>query len=159
MSRIPKCARGGRSARMIATRVMIGARGALLAAGAACALAAPRAPDGLQAARTVFAAAVAARDVKRIVALSDFPISVEMYGGAPRITAGQFLADKRTFDNLFGPPDAALVHCIAVAAPERQDDEKSFGHGLWFVGCNGNEYYFALRHAHWVFAGYENINE
>jgi hypothetical protein len=144
---------------MIATRFIAGAMAALLATGTTCAFGVSKAPAGLQAERTKFAAAVAARDMKRIVALSDFPISVEMYGGAPRITASQFLADKRTFSDLFGPPDSGIVHCIGTAAPERQDDVKSFGHDFWLVDCNGNEYYFASRQGRWVFAGYENINE
>jgi hypothetical protein len=147
--------RSGRHVGMMATRFM--AMAAFLAAGATCASAAP--PAGLQAVRTSFAAAVAARDLKRVVALSDFPVSIEMTGAPPKLSARQFLTDKRNFDNLFGPPDAGLVHCIGTAAAQRQDDAKSFGHGLWFVDCNGNEFYFALRRGHWVFAGYENINE
>jgi hypothetical protein len=144
---------------VIATRFAAGAMAALLATGTTVASGAPKAPAGLEAARTEFAAAVAARDVKRVVALSDFPLSVEMYGGAPQITARQFLADKRTFRDLFGSPDAGIVHCIGTAALERQDDANAFGHGFWFADCNGNEYFFTARQGHWLFVGYENINE
>lgn len=124
-----------------------------LAAGAA------NAPPGVDVARKAFALAVQTRDLKRIVALSDFPLAVDVYGAAPKITATQFLADKRKFDDLFGPPDAGIVRCIRSDALQRQDDIKSFGRGFWFVDCNGNEYFFAWRSGKWVFVGYENINE
>jgi hypothetical protein len=116
-------------------------------------------PSGLDAARKDLALAVQARDLKRIVALADFPLAVEGFGAAPTITAQQFLTDKRKFDDLFGPPDAGIVGCIRGEALQRQDDEKSFGHGFWYIDCNGNEFFFTVRGGKWLFVGYENINE
>jgi hypothetical protein len=142
-----------------ATILKAGAMAALVASGAAYASGAQKVPAGLEAARTALAVAVAAHDVKRIVAVSGFPIAVEMYGAAPTITAGRFLTDKRNFDELFGPPDAGIVQCIRTATAVRQDDAKAFGHGFWFVDCNGNDYFFTARQNRWLFVGYENINE
>jgi hypothetical protein len=119
----------------------------------------PRAPAGLNAARQDFALAVQARDLKRIAALANFPLAVEGFGAAPTMTARQFLTDKRTFADLFGPPDAGIVRCIRAEAPQLQDDKGSFGHGFWFVDCNGNEYFFTMRGGKWLFVGYQNINE
>jgi hypothetical protein len=130
--------------------------GLCAAAGAAGTAAAPA---GLDAARKAFASAVAARDLKGIVALSGFPVAVEMYGYAPAIGSKQFLGDKRKFSDLFGAPDASTVQCIASGNLEQQTDRKQFGFGSWFADCNGNEYFFTLRGARWLFTGYQNINE
>jgi len=131
---------------------------AMLLSGSLAADAA-NAPPGVDAARKTFALAVHARDLKRIVALSDFPVAVDVYGAAPKITARQFLADIRQFDDLFGPPDAGIIRCIGSEALQLQDDMKSFGHGYWFVDCNGNAYFFAWRAGKWLFVGYQNVNE
>jgi hypothetical protein len=128
-------------------------------AGAAGAAGTANTPAGLDTARKAFAAAVAARDLKGIVALSGFPIAVEMYGYAPTIGSKQFLSDKRKFADLFGAPDENTVHCIAAGNMERQNDRKQFGFGSWSADCNGNEYFFTLRNGRWLFTGYENINE
>src|SRR5215469_3413205 len=125
---------------MIITRIVAATMAALLASGAVVAAGAP--PAGLATARADFATAVASRNTKQIVALSDFPLAVEMYGAPPTMTAKDFLAHKQMFDNLFGPPDAGIVQCIRSAAAELQSDAKSFGHGNWIVDCNGNEYFF-----------------
>jgi hypothetical protein len=128
-------------------------------AGGTAAAGTANAPSGLDAARKAFAAAVAARDLKGIVALSGFPVAVEMYGYAPAIGSKQFLNDKRKFSDLFGAPDAGTVQCIATGNLEQQNDRKQFEFGSWFADCNGNEYFFTQRNGRWLFTGYQNINE
>jgi len=123
------------------------------------AVGAPNVPAGVDAARKNLALAVQARDLKRIVALADFPLAVDVSGAAPKMTAAQFLADKQKFEELFGPPDGGIVRCIRSDALQLQDDVKSFGHGSWFVDCNGNAYFFTLRGGRWLFLGYQNVNE
>ena len=123
------------------------------------ALGAPNVPAGLYAVRKDLAQAVQTHDRKRIVALSDSPLAVEGYGAAPKMTAQQFLANEDKFDGLFGSADAGIVRCIRTDPPQLQGDKKSFGYGSWFIDCNGNEYFFALRSGKWLFVGYQNINE
>jgi hypothetical protein len=121
--------------------------------------AATAAPANLDVARKAFSAAVAAQDLKRIVALSAFPVAVEMYRYPKSITSAAFLHDRRTFTVLFGPPDAEIVRCIESGELQQQQDRTQFEFGSWFVDCNGNEFHFASRNGQWRFVGYENINE
>jgi hypothetical protein len=142
---------------MSANRILVAL--AICISGTLCGAVLAKSPNDLDAARRVFSAAVSARDLKRIVALSTFPVAVEMYGHRPNIKAAQFLRDKQNFTDLFGAPDAGTVKCIASGAAALQNDAKQFGFGSWFVDCNGNEYFFAQRSGQWLFTAYQNINE
>ena len=132
---------------------------ALFALTHAQAAAPSSAPADLQTARVALAAAVAAHDLKAITKLADFPLPIDAYRTAPKLTEAKFLADKTEFTNVFGDGDPSVVECLRKADASLQNDPKEFGAGSWVVDCNGLEYYFGQRQGHWRLVGYQNINE
>ncbi|MBV9572312.1 MAG: hypothetical protein JO056_13815 [Alphaproteobacteria bacterium] len=131
----------------------------VLACAGANAAESAKAPAALEQMRAKFAAAVAARDRTAVAKLSRFPLAIEGYELAPKLTEQKFLRDKNRFDGLFFGGDAQLVTCLKTQPFTYQADAKQFGARLWLLDCNGNEYYFGEDHGHWAFAAYQNINE
>jgi hypothetical protein len=109
--------------------------------------------------RKAFAAAVGVKDRVAVAKLSHFPLAVDVYGSAPKLMQQQFLRDPAYFNGWFFGGDPALVKCLKTKPFAYQPDAKQFGARLWYLDCNGNEYYFGARGGHWAFVGYENINE
>jgi hypothetical protein len=118
-----------------------------------------KAPAVLEKFRTIFAAAVAAKDRAGVAKLSRFPLAMEGYEMGPKLGERDFLRDKSHFEGIFFAGDAELVKCLRTAPFAYQPDAKQFGAGLWDLDCNGNEYYFGARDGKWAFAAYQNINE
>jgi hypothetical protein len=118
-----------------------------------------KATPALEGVRKVFGAAVAAADRKAIAKLSRFPLAVEVYGFGPKLSEHEFLRNDDYFRGWFFGGDAQLVKCLKTTAFAYQADKKEFGAGLWYLDCNGNEYYFGARGGKWAFAAYQNINE
>ena len=128
--------------------------------GASAAQPAPaKAPPALEQARKAFAGAVAAKDRLAVAKLARFPLAVEVYGFGPKLSEHDFITDKTYFDGWFFEGDPETVKCLRTQAFSYQADKKEFGAGLWYLDCNGNEYYFGARGSTWAFAAYQNINE
>jgi hypothetical protein len=132
---------------------------ACLATASSAAQPAAKAPAALEDVRKAFAAAVAAKDRTAIAKLSRFPLAVEIYGFGPKLSEREFLRKKDYFDGWFFGGDPETVKCLKTTAFAYQADKKEFGSGLWYLDCNGNEYYFGPRGGKWAFAAYQNINE
>jgi hypothetical protein len=122
--------------------------------------AAPAAPPReLDVARKAFIAAIVKHDAKAIAALTNFPVLVEEYQVAPRITEAQFKKKSAAITGLFGNGAKELVDCVGSGPLTLQTDRTQFGAGMWLADCNGNEYFFAQHGGKWLFAAYQNINE
>ena len=117
------------------------------------------APPGLDAARIALTKAIAARDWNGIANLTAWPLAIDMYQAAPRLTQAQYRKDHRKLTILFGDGDKDLLTCVATTPLTRQGDKKSFGYDSWVADCNGNEFYFGLRAGKALFTAYQNINE
>lgn len=131
----------------------------LCTASAALAAATPAPPPELEALRKELAAAVKAKDLKAIVALSSFPLAFSGYEAPEQITEADFLSDKDQFNGLFFEGDDQLVACLADGPLEYQADNLEFPDSPWFIDCSGNEYYFSQIDGAWRFTAYMNINE
>jgi hypothetical protein len=118
-----------------------------------------KAPPALEHARNALAAAVAAKDRFAVAKLSRFPLAVEVYGAGPKLSEREFLRDESHFDGWFFSGDPETVKCLKTQPFAYQPDKKEFGAGLWYLDCNGNEYYFGAGGGTWAFAAYQNINE
>ena len=118
-----------------------------------------KAPAELEAMRQAFAGAVADKDRAAVAMLSSFPLTIESYGNKPKLNEQMFVRDKQYFDGWFFSGDAEVVQCLKRHAFSYQGTRKEFGAGLWYLDCNGNEYYFGLRAGKWAFVAYQNVNE
>jgi hypothetical protein len=116
-------------------------------------------PKELDVARKAFVAAIVRHDAKAIAALTNFPVRVEEYQGAPRITEAQFKKSSAAITGLFGDGAKELIDCVGGGPLTLETDKAQFGAGMWVADCNGNEYFFAQRGGKWLFAAYQNINE
>ncbi len=116
-------------------------------------------PPALDATRIALTKAIAARDWNGVASLTAWPLAIDMYEAAPRLTKAQYLKDHRKLTILFGDGDKDLLKCVAAAPLTRQGDRKDFGYDSWFADCNGNEFYFGLRGGKVLFTAYQNINE
>ena len=117
------------------------------------------APSALDAARVTLTKAIAAHDWNGVANLTAWPLAIDMYQAAPRLTQAQYLKDHRKLTILFGDGDKDLLKCVATAPLTRQGNKKDFGYDSWVADCNGNEFYFGLRGGKALFTAYQNINE
>lgn len=129
------------------------------AASAALAASTPAPPPELNAARKALAAAVKAKDLKAIVALSRFPLAFSGYEAPDKISEVDFLSDKDQFSGLFYDGDDQLVTCLRTGALNYQAKDRDFPDSPWYIDCDGNEYYFGLVGGKWRFTSYMNVNE
>jgi hypothetical protein len=142
------------------TVLKIAALAAIGSCVATIAFAAPaKPPTGLDAMRATFVKAIAAKDLKTAFALTAFPLQVEEYQAAPRLTLKQVTADGGKFTTLFGDGDKDLLACVGTGPVVLQTDKTQFAAGQWLADCNGNEFYFSRRDGKWLFTAYQNINE
>lgn len=131
----------------------------LCVASAAFAASAPTPPPKLEALRKALATAVKAHDRKAIVKLSRFPIAFRGYEAPEKITEAEFLSDKETFSSLFYDGGEQIVTCLATGKLEYQKKDPDFPGSPWFIGCDGNLYYFGRAGGAWRFTSYQNDNE
>ncbi len=134
---------------------------ALLLAATAAHAAGPKAPEGLSLARKALADAVEKKDVKAFAAMSRFPLVIDVYQMAPKITAKEF--GKADIDLMFGGGDEGVLKClrgdsVAKNDPKADETARRFGKS-WYADCDGNNYFFAEKDGRWVFTGYQNVNE
>ena len=132
---------------------------ACFAAATLTASAAPAKPPGLDAARRALVRAIVAHDWKAVADVTNFPLAIEMYRSAPKLTRAQFLKDHRKLTILFGDGDSGLLNCVGTGQLAFQVDQTQFGGRAWYADCNGNEFYFDQRAGKWLFTAYQNINE
>jgi hypothetical protein len=107
-------------------------------------------PADLVKARTDFAAAVAAKDLKAAEALTRFPLK-NVATSAPRtISQAGFAQQFETYEQ--------MADCLKTApleyVPGGGGRPKS-----WIVNCNGNIIHFSLKKGRWLHNEYENVNE
>jgi hypothetical protein len=134
---------------------------ALLFTATALEAAEPKAPEGLSAARNALADAVVRKDAKAFAAMSRFPLTIDVYQMASKISAKQFDADD--INLMFGGGDEGVLACVR-SGPISKNDPKAdqtarrFG-ASWSADCDGNNYFFAEKDGQWRFIGYQNVNE
>lgn len=129
------------------------------AASAALAAATPEPPAELETLRQALAAAVKAQDRKAIVALSRFPLAFSGYEAPEKISEAEFLTEEHQFSGLFFDGSEGIVTCLATAKLEFQAENPDFPGSPWFIGCDGNLYYFGQVGTEWRFTSYMNVNE
>lgn len=115
-------------------------------------------PPQLDSVRKALAAAVAARDIKAVAALTNFPLAFSGYEAPDSVSQADFLSDKNNFNGMFFEGDAHIVGCLRTGKLEFEA-KPTFAGSPWVIDCDGNEYYFGQRGGKWLFTGYENINE
>src|SRR5437867_2540646 len=118
-----------------------------------------KAPAALEQVRKDFAAAVAARDRAAVAKLARFPVALEVYGLPPKLTEREFLHNGDRFAGIFYDGEPEMVKCLKTLPFAYEAKKTEFGAGLWYLDCNGNEYYFGKSGGKWAFAAYQNINE
>ncbi|HLW93684.1 MAG TPA: hypothetical protein VKS78_20600 [Roseiarcus sp.] len=122
----------------------------LLVLAPSAAVAADAPPQALVEARSAFAAAVAAKDLKATEALTSFPLKNVVTQRAKNDSEAGF---KRQFEMY-----EQMADCLKRAPLE-------YVHGgggrpnSWIVSCNGAILYFALIRDRWLHDEYENVNE
>jgi hypothetical protein len=106
-------------------------------------------PD-LEAARVGFAAAIASKDLRRVLKLTNFPLQNEEESGPKWISRSAF---PKYFE-LHAYPE--FSECIKSAPLERDRQAKSVHSSA--INCNGNIFYFSEVKGRWLHVKYENIN-
>jgi hypothetical protein len=120
----------------------------LFAASVAAAAEAP--PAALVEARSAFARAVAAKDIKAAEALTSFPLK-NVVTSAPRtIPQSGFAHQFEMYEQMGDCLKSAPLEYV----PGGGGRAKS-----WIVNCNGNILYFALKQGRWLHTEFENVNE
>lgn len=107
-------------------------------------------PKDLVQTRTAFAAAVAAKNVAALEALTRFPLDNDVYGEAKSISRAAFAKHVVVYEQ--------MADCIKTAPLERDVHAKA-GIKSWLLNCNGNFLYFAFNKGRWVHNEYQNVNE
>jgi hypothetical protein len=124
----------------------------LLAFGAASATEAP--PPELAKLRSAFAAAVAAKDVKALAALSRFPLTNQVYQAPDKISRAGFVQSVIVNDYW------EEAECLRKAPLERdvRDDRAK---ASWFVACDhgNNIFHFVRDGSRWAYGGFESVAE
>lgn len=109
-------------------------------------------PADLEKIRAAFAAAVAAKDLQAVEALTSFPLKIVVEGDPPTVSLTAF---PKVFRQN-GYADSA--NCLKSAPLERAETKEG-GARPWRINCGGNLFYFALKNGQWRHSEYENINE
>ena len=109
-------------------------------------------PAALVKTRAAFAAAVKARDVGAVEALTSFPLKAAVHGQPPSVSRSAF--PKFLKDNGY----VELTECLSSGplAPSKTGKRVA---DVWRIECDGNIFYFALENGAWRHSEYENINE
>jgi hypothetical protein len=126
----------------------------LFAAVATTAFAAP--PPGLRDVRQALTHSVQTKNWRGLADLISWPLPIDNYGTAPRLTKAQYLKDRRRLSIFLAE---SLLPCIAAEPATYQGNRKEFGFGSWVIDCTGNEFYFGQKNGKWLFTAYQNINE
>ena len=106
-------------------------------------------PEELVKARTAFAAAVAANDLKAAAALTNFPLKNTVTAATPTISKAGFAQQFKVYGLMKECLKGEPLESVAAG-----NSRKS-----WAINCNGNVFHFALINGHWLHSEYENINE
>jgi hypothetical protein len=106
-------------------------------------------PEELVKARTAFAAAVVANDLKAAAGLTNFPLKNTVTAAPPTISKAGFAKQFKMYE--------AMKDCLKREPLESVAAGK--GQKSWAINCNGNVFHFALVNGRWLHSEYENINE
>ena len=108
-------------------------------------------PPDFAAFRAKFVAAVKAKDLKAVAALTAFPLANATYGEPDSLSESAFM--KRSRD-LY----AVFAGCLATQ-PATLDPPPKNGERSWAIDCDGQVFHFAQRGGAWRYVKQENINE